>query len=213
MYAALIPAGPLHPVDAAWGLAVGLLVAGLARRDVGRWFALVPAGMVGVVTVLRGNELLDGYLDRPDTATALGVTLSVSVVACVRPSPVAAAVPAALAALVGVWVIVPDTEVPLIAAAFLVGAALRMPREIRTRLSGTLVLFPLAAATAGSVARSERLGPAVLLGGFAWLGAQLIGVGVEWRRSKRRQRAGTPTTVAPGATSTTTTAPAPTTAP
>jgi hypothetical protein len=211
VYAALIPAGPLHPVDAAWGLAVGLLVAGLARRDVGRWFALVPAGMVGVVTVLRGNELLDGYLDRPDTATALGVTLSVLVVACVGPSPVAAAVPAALAALVGVWVIVPDTEVPHIAAAFLVGAALRMPREIRTRLSGTLVLFPLAAATAGSVARSERLGPAVLLGGFAWLVAQLIGV--ELRRSKRRQRAGTPTTVAPGATSTTTTAPAPTTAP
>jgi hypothetical protein len=207
----LVPDGPLHPVDALWGLSAGLLVATVAARRAGRWLLLVAVAAGSVVLVRRGGELVDGYLDRPDAAFVVGLTAAVAVLTAVRPVRVSTSAFVAVAGCAGVWAIVPDTEVPLIVGAVLLGAAARLPRDAVVRPGGWLLLGPLVSAVVGSVGRPSRLGPALLvgvvLGGVAFLVVTLFRVIVSGR-----QRAGTPTTLAPGATSSVTTAPAPTTA-
>jgi len=208
----LVPDGPLHPVDALWGLSTGLVVALVAGRRAQRWLVLVAVALGAVIVARRGGEVLDGYLDRPDSAAVLGTTAAVVALSALRPLRVSTTACVALAGCAGVWAVVPDTEIPLIAGAVLAGAATRLPRDAVIRPAGWLLLAPLIAAVAGSVGRPSRLVPALALavaaGGVALLAASLLRAVA----SRRRQRAGTPTTVAPGATSVVTTAPAPTTA-
>lgn len=211
MFDALIPDGPLHPVDALWGVGVGLFVAVAARRLTGRWISMVTVAVVAVVGVRLGNQIVPGYLDRPSPVWPVLASAAAGAMAAARPRRLSVVLVGAIAACGGVWAVVPDTEVPLIAGSVLLGAAVGVPRGVRTRWAGLLVLIPVAAAVAGSAGRPSRLGIALAM---AVAGSMVAGAGAAlitaWRS---RQRAGTPMTVAPAATSVATTAPAATTAP
>ena len=209
----VIPEGPLHPALAASGLVAGVSAAAVAGRHAGRWLALMTLVGVGLVTVHQGDVLRRGMTDRPDRLTVLGVVLAVVALGAWARPRWSTATLAALCACAGVWAVVPDTEVPLLAGAVLCGGAtLRLLPgwlpDTRRRSNAALLVWPLAAAAAGSIGRPERFAPSLLLAGVvAGLGlAAWVALNAGWRR----QRAGTPTTVAPAATSSTTTAPAPT---
>ncbi|GJM38972.1 MAG: hypothetical protein DHS20C19_23390 [Acidimicrobiales bacterium] len=213
MLGPLIPDGPLHPEDALLALVVGLVVGAAFRHRSLPWIT----GVVGAAWLfLRwryGALLTDAVAarDRPLGIVAL-ILAPVGLLAWSRLRPRSVAV-LTIGALAGVWAVVPDTEAPLIAGALLVGAtaaaSLGRAELPAHRFAGGLVLLPLGAALVGSAGRPERFGPAVMV---SLLGAALVASVVRFGRVLR-QRAGTPTTVAPGATSSTTTAPAPTIAP
>ena len=212
MLAGVIPEGPLHPDDAAFALVAGMLV-GMAMRATGRWgAALVPA-----VTVLafearypeqawssidgRWTPLLAGVLVGAAAALPLGGPAPEPVPA--RLALLAAAPPVAL-----VWGIVPDTEAAVIGGSVIAGAVLLGSARWDRRTLVVLYFVPVFAALVGSVGRPSRVWPA--LAGIAATAAVTALVVWFWRR---RQRAGTPTTVEFAGTSDVTTAPAPTTAP
>ncbi|MEZ5243786.1 MAG: hypothetical protein R2707_01715 [Acidimicrobiales bacterium] len=213
--AGIVPEGPLHPKLFVIGIVAGVAAAVVAGRSNGRWLVSTLGAVGVVVTAAQGDVLVGGVVDRTDRGFVVAVTLAVIVAAmATRPRWSTAAI-SALGACAGVWAIVPDTEVPLLVAATLAGASVVrcLPGWLPDRRSlanGVLVVLPLAGAVAGSIGRPSRYGPALAVGALtALLALSAWGLLV---LSRRRQRAGTPTTVAPGSTSSMTTAPAPTTA-
>ena len=153
--------------------------------------------------------MVDAYRGRPDTVLALGSTIAIVVVGLIGRGRVTAMAYSVVTACAAVWVVVPDTEAPLIAAAVVGAALVRPPAAERSRWAGLLLAMPVSAAVVGTAGRPSRLGLAVVLV-VATAGASLV-VTAGIRRVKA-QRAGTPTTVVSASTSSTTTAPAPTTA-
>lgn len=214
MLAQLIPDGPLHPDDAAAAVLVGLAVGLLLRRRQRAWAPTIVLVIWAVVEGRYGAAVADGFSAQGSIGLALiGLVALVSATA-LRPWRRTHLGIVVLGALAGVWAVVPDTEAPLIAGALLAAALVASSGTGRgrqaTRLDSLLVLLPPVAAIVGVAGRPERLTPAL---GMAVLGALLAGAGLGLVGQLWRSRAGTPTTVAPGSTSSTTTAPAPITAP
>lgn len=204
-----VPEGPLHPDDAVSALLFGLIV-GLALRAAGRFGpVLVPVAVALAFDARHRNtgwEAVDGRLGPLLACLAVAVLASAPAVlgenrVAVRPMLLAAALPVA-----AVWAIVPDTEAAVIGGCVLVGASVCGDGTWAARTAAPLWSVPVFAALVGSVGRPERLWPALVA-----ITATSVVVGAGVRRW--RQRAGTPTTVVSGGTSSVTTAPAPTTAP
>lgn len=209
MTGALIPQGPLHPEEFVGALLAGLLAAVFARRDPRRWAAAVMIGASCVLVQRQGAALVEGFSHhRHGLLAALTTVLVAGLAAAVRPrSPVVIAA-TVVAACAAVWMVVPDTEAPLIGGVVTAAAVSGVPsRSALSRWTNVLLVVPLVAAVVGSVGRPERLGLAL---GVAAVAGALVAMLSEAIR--RAQRAGTPTTVVPSATSSITTAPAPTTA-
>lgn len=212
MLAGVVPEGPLHPDDAAFALIAGMLV-GMALRAAGRWGAvLVPAATVLAFEARHPDvawSSIDGRWGSLLACVAVGAVGAVPLSAprsetvSARLALFAVAPPVAL-----VWGIVPDTEAAVIGGCVIAGAFVLGSARWDRRTLALLYFVPVFAALVGSVGRPARLWPA--------LGAVVVTTGVAafvgwlWRR---RQRAGTPTTVDFAGTSAVTTAPAPTTAP
>ncbi len=216
----VVPEGPLHPSLAVVALVAGLAGALVAGRDAGRWLVLEIPLVVALVTAAQGPVLRDGIIDHPRRTTVVTALIVVGMVGAVIRPRWSTAVVVAVAGCAGIWAIVPDTEAPLIVGAGLAGgAALRLlPGWIpdsRRRSHAWLLLLPVVAAAAGSLGRPARFGPALVVGALTAFAAVVVVRLCVMRlfgALRRRQRAGTPTTVAPASTSSTTTAPAPTTA-
>jgi hypothetical protein len=218
--AGFIPDGPLHAEDAIRALGVGLAVGvALAVLDWRRGLPVVVLAAGVSLQEYRYPELLiDGFRDRPlPSNVLLGIAAAVGALAVllwlVRIA-LADLMIATAAAVAVVWGIVPDTESAVLLGGVLIAAMAFTPPTGRARYGDAIVLLiPAIAAVLGSVGRPEQLETASKAAIATGLGVLLLaGVG---RRLKamQRQRAGRPTTVDPGSTSSTTTAPAPTTAP
>lgn len=213
LLAGLVPDGPLHPDLALLGLVAGLAAAVVVGRHARAWTLAVVATALGLAHGAQGGLLAD-CLDRGDRASVTGVTVAVVAVAVAARPRWSSAIVATGAASAAVWAVVPDTEVALLGAAVLVGATVVrllpgwLPDD-RRRGNGALVLLPAIAAAVGTIGRPSRYPLAVVLGVLAAAGA--VAASTLWS-GYRRSRAGTPSTVHPGGTSSTTTAPAPTTA-
>jgi len=212
----LVPEGPLHPLDALTFALLGVTLAFVVGRHTGRWVALVVAGAFVFISVSQGDVVASGFIDHGERLLVLGTTAGVIAVAAGLRMRWTTAALVSLSACAGVWAVVPDTEVPLMAGSLLVGATAvhavfgSMPGA-RHWFTAALLLLPLAGAAAGSAGRPARFAPAVIVGLLVvFLGIAAVGL---LRTAWSLQRAGTPTTVSPGATSSMTTAPAPTTAP
>lgn len=211
MLATIVPDGPLHPDDALYALLAGMLV-GMAMRATGRWGAvLVPIGAVLAFEQRYPGvawESLDGRWGPLAACVATGALAALPL-----SGPGAGSVSARLALLsialpvALVWAIVPDTEAAVIGGCVVAGAFVLGSAQWERRTVVMLSFVPVFAAAVGSVGRPERLWPAL---GCVLVAGALNGA-IGW--VVRRQRAGTPTTVVPAATSEVTTAPAPTTAP
>ena len=204
-----VPEGPLHPDDAVYALLFGLIV-GLALRAGGRLGpALVPVAVV-LAFDSRHRDTAWAAVDGrwwPALACVLIAALA-AIPATLRPDDTAVRATLLTAAIpvAAVWAIVPDTEAAVIGGGVLAGAFVSAGGTWDSRAAVPLWLVAPFAALVGSIGRPGRLWPA--------LGAVVVtAVVAEFGRRWRGQRAGTPTTVAPGATSDVTTAPAPTTAP
>ncbi|MEM7141897.1 MAG: hypothetical protein AAF548_12785 [Actinomycetota bacterium] len=215
MFEQFVPDGPLHPGAAIAGVLAGAVVVLVCRR---RPALCGPAAVVGAAIAAGwgyGDLVIDGYADRPDTRNVALASVAVVVLGVLRPHRLTDAAPTALGALVGVWAVVPDTELAVlglgVVAIVWLGSLISPEASTLRRSTGCLVLIPLVAAVAGSVGRPARFEPALAV---AALGMALAVTGLAFlRRLREGQRAGMPTTVDPGSTSSTTTAPAPTTAP
>ena len=204
-----VPEGPLHPEDAVYALLFGLIV-GLALRAGGRFApALVPLAVVLAFDARHRDTAWDAVDGRRWSVlvclavvalAALPGSLSREVVA-VRATLFTTAMPIA-----AVWAIVPDTEAAVIGGGVVAGAVVTAGGTWNARTVVPVWFVPAFAALVGSVGRPARLWPALIA-------VVVVAVAAEFGRRWRDQRAGTPTTVAPGATSDVTTAPAPTTAP
>jgi len=207
--APLVPEGPLHPEDAVFGLLVGLL-AGCVLRCAGRHGALlVPPVVVATFIVAHPGTATGAIAGRWVGLAAVVFVVGVAAGAGTGGPKERSARPelfAVLPAVASVWGIVPDTEAAVIGGSVVVGAWITVSARWGRGDAVLLTAIPVFAALVGSVGRPERLWPALVA---------VLTVTVTANAVARvlRQRAGTPTTVAPAATSTVTTAPAPTTAP
>lgn len=214
MLAQLIPDGPLHPDDAVAAVLIGLSVGLLLRRRRRAWAPAIVLVIWAVVEGRYGTAVADGFSAQGSSRLALVGLVAVVAATALRPWRRTHLGIMVLGALAGVWAVVPDTEAPLIAGALLAAALVASSgtgRRLKaTRLDALLVLLPAVAAITGVAGRPERLTPAL---GTAVLGALLTVAGLGLVGQVWRSRAGTPTTVAPDSTSSTTTAPAPITAP
>ena len=216
LWSDLVPQGPLHPDHALIGLLFGLLAGAVSghRRSAGPLLL-----MAAVVTLwLRQPELVpEGLVERPRPALDLLVVLGAALAASAAVARPALASPrtvvaVAVAGCAGVWAIAPDTEPALIGGAVLAGAWAMIRPSSPTMGLAVVVVVPCLAAGFGTIGRPERL-PLALAAAVAAMGImRLLAWGVAVGLA-RRQRAGTPRTVAPGATSDVTTAPAATVAP
>lgn len=212
--AGLIPDGPLHPQHAVFALIVGLVLGGFG----GRRSIAVPLGVAaGAVTlaVRQPGLVPEGFVDQPSPAGAIGL---VSVVALVMAGvgwisiagSATAWIAASVAGSAAVWATAPDTEPALIGGAVLLAMAPTLG-PAAGRWAPVALVVPVAAAVVGTVGRPDRL-PLVLACAAGAVSMVLVAGCVLGRWRRIRQRAGTPTTVAPAGTSVVTTAPAPTTA-
>jgi len=218
--AGFIPEGPLHPEDAMRALAVGLAVGlGLAALD---WRRGLPAVALAAGVCLHEyrypETLVDGFRERPAPTTVL-IGIGVAFAALALPLrlvriAVTDLMIATAAACAAVWAIVPDTESAVILGGVLIAAMAFSPPTGLASIGDAVVVFvPAIAAVVGSIGRPERLEPASKAAVVTGLAVLAVASGIRWFVAARRQRAGTPTTVRPGSTSSVTTAPAPTTAP
>lgn len=214
MIGGLVPDGPLHPGDALVAAVAGAVLGVVFRRRAGAWVVAVVAGAWVVLRWRYASVVGDAVAgrDRPALDLALLALPAVGLaIRRVRTGPVARAT---LAALAAVWALVPDTEAPLVAGVLLAtaiaGPIVAGRSEDRTRLAGMLLVLPTAAALVGTAGRPAQHGPALFAAVATALGVAIVEVAL---RRVARQRAGTPTTVVEGSTSSVTTAPAPTTAP
>ncbi len=209
----LIPDGPLHPDDAVAALIVGVIVGGLfGRRPVAG--PLLAAAAATTLAIRHPGFVPEGFLDRPTPVVAIAgmlvaTTLAAAALRVRVPAPVHATMASATIACAGVWATAPDTEPALIGGAVLVASAPFLGRAAAS-WAPMVVVVPFAAAVLGTVGRPGRLPLVLSVAVAAIVIARLADLGL---RRWWGQRAGTPTTVAPGATSSVTTAPAPTTAP
>ncbi len=211
---ALVPAGPLHPDDALWALGVGLGLGVVLRRSPGLWVSSLVASALILFELRYPGAVLDGFVQRPSPVWPVLVVLALGTAGSLMTSrahiTLRSAVGLSVAALTVVWTIVPDTEAALVFGGVMLGALMRTPSVPAGRAGGLLFAIPVIAAVIGTVGRPSELRPALLaLAVFGVAGAVLIRLG----HRQRTGRAGLPTTVVPAATSSTTTAPAPTTAP
>ena len=208
-----IPDGPLHPDDAVIAMIVGLVVGGLIGRH--RMAAPVLVLAAGSTLAYRQPALVpEGIVERPAFGFVVMVAVAVAAVAglVVRGVGLGAfSFGAAVAGCAAVWAIAPDTEPPLIAGAVLLAAWPTLGRAA-LRWAPVALLAPPFAAVIGTVGRPERTELA-LGAATAAMAVTVLAAWVVSRVRDGRQRAGTPTTVAPAATSSVTTAPAATTAP
>ncbi|MEM8705242.1 MAG: hypothetical protein AAGE98_02215 [Actinomycetota bacterium] len=211
---AVIPSGPLHPEDAVAALLVGLAVGLVARFSTAGPLLVVAAA--GVTFEHRHGGLWDAVVDRPAPVWALLGVVSTAIVVAALAAPLGdrsmrlAGLVATLPVL-AVWGLVADTEAPLIGGLVLAGSLVFGPGRAGPGVAAMALVGPVAALV-GSVGRPGQLTLA-LVATVAWAFAVRVAlvIAATWRG--RRQRAGTPTTVEPGSTSSTTTAPAATTAP
>lgn len=218
--AGFIPDGPLHPEDAIRALGVGLAVGvALAVLDWRRGLPVVVLAAGVSLQEYRYPELLiDGFRDRPLPSNVLvGIAAAVAALAIllwlVRIALADLMIAAAVAVGV-VWGIVPDTESAVLLGGVLIAAMAFTPPTGHAYYGDAIVLLvPATAAVLGSVGRPERLELASKAAIAAGLGVLLLLGVARGLVQMQRQRAGRPTTVLPGSTSSTTTAPAPTTAP
>lgn len=209
MVGGLVPDGPLHPVDAVWALAVGLALGSVARRRAATAPLVVGGGVVALVAARPTVGLLEVVGRHPEPVW-VGVALAGVTVAAAR-RPVDARIGILLAAVAcgPIWALVPDTEAPLLVGLALASAGPSVRAGGSTRLVAVPAVLPVLAAAVGTLGRPDRFLPAT--GAAAGVIALVVASGLVWARW--RQRAGTPRTVHPAGTSSTTTAPAPTTAP
>lgn len=208
MWDAVIPEGPLHPGHAIAAFAAGVIVGLLMRRRPVAWTVSVAVTAVLVQLARRDGELLDAISDHPRRLFAVAAGAGAGLVVAGLRLHTWSVIAASGAALAMVWGIVPDTETPLIYGGVVAGGAACLPRLGRTRVVALLAALPVIAAMVGSIGRPERLELALSAAGLAAAGvAAVVEAGI-----RCAQRAGTPTTVTPGGTSSMTTAPAPTTA-
>lgn len=211
----IVPDGPLHPGLGLGGFVIGISVAATAGRSTRAWSTLVVLCSWVVIAAIQGDWSGRAFFDRPDRALVISITAIVVVAAVAARLRRSTAAVLSLAACVGMWAIVPDTEAPLLGGGVVAGATAvaMLPgwlRDVRCRVHGLLLLLPMMGAATGTIGRPARFVPGVFVGGLAALSGLAV-----WSLAAalwRRQRAGAPMTVAPGRTSSTTTAPAPTTA-
>ena len=209
----LIPDGPLHPDDAVAALIVGVIVGALfGRRPVAA--AAARNGPATTLMMRHPGFVPEGLLDRPTPVAAIAgmlvaATLAAAVLRARTAAPVHTTVAAATVACAGVWATAPDTEPALIGGAVLAASTPFLGRAA-VLWAPVVVVLPFAAAVLGTMGRPGRLPLVLGVAVAAIVIARLAELGL---RHWWGQRAGTPTTAAPGATSSVTTAPAPTTAP
>jgi len=210
------PDGPLHPVDAIVFASLGVSVAFVVGRHTARWVVLVLGSAFLLITVSEGDVITAGFAEHGRRSLVLATTAAVVAAAMIARMRWTTAVVVAVSGCAGVWAVVPDTEVPLMAGSLLLGAAavhtvfgpLPAPRRW---FNGALLLLPLAGAAAGSIGRPGRFSPALLLAVVTVVAG--VAASTLLRSDWTRQRAGTPITVVPAGTSSVTTAPAATSAP
>jgi len=210
-WAAIIPEGPLHPHDLIAGLVAGVL-AGLLARRFSRWGPWIIVAAVAVTIETRYPGVATrGFAERPSrvfASLALPVSGVVGLLLIRFVNSAREVMFVALVANAVVWGLVADTE-PAVIVGGVVGAALLCVGSTKASpATAVLVTLPAAAAIIGSVGRPSQLAPALVAAAAAGIVVVALVMGFE----QRSQRAGTPVTVASGATSSTTTAPAPTTA-
>lgn len=210
---ALIPSGPLHPEDALAAVVVGLIVGLVARYSVSGPVLVVAAA--GVTFEHRHGGTWDALVDRPAPLWALLGVLGATIVIAVIAAPVRVRSMRAAGCIAGVplaatWGLVADTEAPLIAGMVLLGALVFGLGRPSVLVVGVATMAPFAAAI-GSFGRPSQL-PLALAASMVWAAAARAAF-ESVDAVRRRQRAGTPTTVESTATSSVTTAPAPTIAP
>ena len=209
----LIPEGPLHPEDAIASVIVGAIAGSVVGRRAGAGPVTVVAAAGTLITRHHGF-VPEGFIDRPTPALVIVATSVVALVAVVavhvpKLASARTTIAAATAGCAGVWATAPDTEPALIGGATLAGSWIFLGRN-SARWAPVVMVVPFAAAILGTMGRPERLPLAVAVA------LSLVGLCRGAAMVLERcwfQRAGTPTTVVPGATSAVTTAPAPTTAP
>ncbi|MEQ8840695.1 MAG: hypothetical protein RIB98_06915 [Acidimicrobiales bacterium] len=221
----VVPEGPLHPSLAVAGIVVGVSAAVVAGPGLRRWLLFVVGAAAVLISATADRAPHLAFTDHADRAHVLATSVAILVAAALARMPRSTATLVALAGCAGVWAIVPDTEVPLLGGAVLLGAGVigAIPGWLpdrRSVLHSSLLLLPLAGASWGSIGRPSRFTPAIAVGAVTVMLALAVrALARTARRSRgrssrraRAQRAGTPMTVDPAATSSTTTAPAPTTA-
>jgi hypothetical protein len=182
-------------------LVTGTLIGALVRRRPIAGPALV-ATAIAVFAWRQPEAVPEALVERP-LPGAVFVAVMVWTVLAVRilrwgDPPPATALVAAIAACVGVWATAPDTEAALITGAVLLAAAPWVRSASIASLAAVTMLAPLAA-VAGTVGRPERL-PLVLAIALSAFGLARLAAAVLVWTTNRGQRAGMPTTVAPGAT-------------
>lgn len=215
MFGTLIPSGPLHPEAALAALVVGLVVGLVTRFTAGAALATVAAA--GFVLELKYDGVLwDGVSARPSPMwAALGAAIATVLIAWLAAPRVERSMRSAglvmLAPVAVVWALVADTEAPLIGGVVLFAVIAVGPERPGAVATAPAVIAPVAALI-GSVGRPSQLALA-LAAAVAWACCARLGFDLLDAVRRRRQRAGTPTTVDPGGTSSTTTAPAATIAP
>jgi len=212
----VIPVGPLHPTDAIYALGFGVAVGAMAFRSMKRWSVLVVLAALAVMSGRHPGDISNGFVDRPlpwlVAAFAAAFAAGSWWVTSRRRAPVHSTALGVLAACVAVWAVVPDTESPLIAGSVILGAMVFMPRGGAADGPGVAWVLPIGAGVIGSVGMPNRLFVAALATVLV-VAAVSVAQFVLGRRRESTTRAGDPTTVVNGATSSTTTAPAPITAP
>lgn len=208
-----IPDGPLHPDDAVIALIVGLVLGGLVGRR--REAAPLVVFAAGVTLTVRHRGLVpEGLVERPAFGLTLSIAVAMAALAALtvrRLGLSSSSFGVAITGCAAVWATAPDTEPALIAGAVLLAAWPTLGRAA-VRWAPIAMISPPLAAVIGTVGRPERDSLVLAAAAVAMTFATVV-VSLLSRVQRRRQRAGTPTTVAPAATSAVTTAPAATTAP
>jgi len=212
----VIPVGPLHPADAVYALVFGLAVGATAFRSIERWPLLVTAASIAVMSGRHPGDITEGFARRPlpwlVAALAVASLAGAWWATAHRSVQVRTAALEVAASCVAVWAVVPDTESPLIAGLVLAGAMVFMPRGDGRSYLGQIWALPIGSAVIGSVGMPDRLPVAALAAIVAVFAVNVVQSALV-RLRVATTRAGVPTTVVRGATSSMTTAPAPTTAP
>ena len=173
----MIPEGPLHAADFGIALLLGAAVAVIFWRS--RWW-LPAASLVGLGGFGRRHgwrNLVDGLIDRPNFVFALTALVVVGTIGWQLDRRVAVSdtmVPMlTTGALATVWLVVPDTEAPLMFGATLIVAMVACPRRESSASSavpgGAVLGLAVVAACVGTIGRPDRLLAAVVAIGLSTL--------------------------------------------
>ena len=178
----MIPEGPLHAADFGIALLLGVTVAVIFWRS--RWWlpAASLAGLGGFGRRHGWRTLVDGLIDRPNFVFALTALVVVGMIGWQLDRRVAASatmVPMlTTGALATVWLVVPDTEAPLMFGATLIVAIVACPRRESSRSSafpgGAVLGLAVVAACVGTIGRPDRLPAAVVAIGLSTVVALVV---------------------------------------